>query len=62
MSCLSSVLCNVLFDREEYAHFSLLTYFRLKQFFYNKIGNFPDNFMPLNEILGNFPDNYMFIS
>ena len=58
-------LCNVLFDADQNAQFSLLTYLRLMQFSYTKIGNFPDDFMFLNEWLhfyseiSKFPEDFM---
>ena len=58
-------LCNILFDADQNAQFSLLTYLRLMQFSYTKIGNFPDDFMFLNEWLhfyteiSKFPEDFM---
>ena len=42
--------CNFLVDADQNAKFSLSTYFRLTQFSYTEISNFPDDFIPLNEI------------
>ena len=37
-------------DADQNATFSLLIYLRLMQFSYSKIGNFPDDFIPLNKL------------
>ena len=39
-----------IFNKDQNATFSLLTYLRLTQFSYTEKGNFPDDFIPLNEI------------
>ena len=41
---------NFLFDTDQNSTFSLLSYVRLMQFSYTKTGNFPDDFISLNEI------------
>ena len=41
---------NFLVDLDQNTIFSLLTCLRLLQFSYMKIGNFPDDFVSLNEI------------
>ena len=43
-------LRNWLFDTDQNAQLSLLTYLRLMQFSYTKRGSFPDSLMSLNEI------------
>ena len=37
-------------DTDQNATLPFLTYLRLKQFAYTEIGNFPDDFIPFNEI------------
>ena len=39
-----------IFNKDQNATFSLLTYLRLTQFSYTEIGIFPDNFISLNKI------------
>ena len=43
-------LRNFLFDAAQNAPFCLVIYLRLMQFSYIDIGNFPHDFIPLNEI------------
>ena len=43
-------LCNFLFDVDQNAQFSLLTYLRRTQFSYTEIGNFSDDFMFEQEV------------
>ena len=43
-------LHNFSVDTDQNATFPLLTFLRLTQFPYTKIGNFPDDFIPFNEI------------
>ena len=40
---------NFLFDADQNARFSVLTYLRLTQFSYTEIESFPDDFMFLNK-------------
>ena len=62
-------LSNFLFNAEENAQLSLLTYLRLTQFSYTKIGSFLDDLMSFEQDtqfshteIGNFPDNFMFLN
>ena len=43
-------LPNFLFDADQNAPCSLVTYLRFMQFSYTEIGNFPEDFIPLNEM------------
>ena len=52
---------NFLFEADQSAQFSLRTCLRLTQFSYTKIGNFPDDFLSLNEV-HNFIHRYRQLS
>ena len=55
----------ILFDADQKAQFSLSTYSILRQLSHTEVGNFPDDFMFLNEWhhfyteIGKFPDDFM---